>query len=101
MEYNNYIPIDKISIKYKNFCFIDTEEYLADALFIKNKVRVWFKEEAYKPDTDFIVIFCKVKKCDEDKFLEALEELKKKMILFGHSGYPDFCKEFCENFSDE
>lgn len=35
------------------------------------------------------------------KFLETLGELKKKMILLGHSGYQNFCKEFYENFSGE
>lgn len=40
MEYNNYIPLEKISLRYKYFCFIDTKEYLADALLIwVSKVR--------------------------------------------------------------
>ena len=101
MKYNNYIPLEKISIRYKYFCFIDTKEYLADALFIKNRVRVRFQKEAHKPNTDFIVVFCKIKKCDTNKFLETLEELKKKMILLGHSDYQNFCKEFYESFSGE
>lgn len=96
MEYDNYIPIEKISIRYKYFCFIDTKEYLADALFIKHKVRVWFQKEAHKPDTDYVFIFCKVKKSDTNRFLESLEELKKKMILSGYSDYEFFCKEFHE-----
>lgn len=99
MEYNNYIPLEKISLRYKYFCFIDTKEYLADALFIKYKVRVWFQKEAHKPNTDFVFIFCKVKKSDINKFLEALGELKKKMILLGYSDYQNFCKEYCEIFS--
>ena len=97
MEYNNHIPLEKISLRYKYFCFIDAKEYLADALFIKHKVRVWFQKEAYKPNTDFVVIICKVKKNDTNKFLEALEELNKKMILLGHSDYHNFCKEFFGN----
>ena len=99
MEYNNYIPLEKISLRYKYFCFIDTKEYLADALFIKYKVRVWFQKEAHKSNTDFVFIFCKVKKSDINKFLEALGELKKKMILLGYSDYQNFCKEYCETFS--
>ena len=98
MEYNNCIPLEKVSLRYKYFCFVDTKEYLADALFIKYKVRVWFQEEAYKPNTDFVIIFCKVKKSDTKKFLEALGELKKKMIFLGHPNYQNFCKEFCKNF---
>ena len=44
MEYKNYIPLEKISLRYKYFCFIDTKEYLADALFIKNKAYQSFYE---------------------------------------------------------
>ena len=101
MGCSNYIPIDKFSFKYKYFCFIDTKEYLADALFIKHKVRVWFQKEAHKPDTDFIFIFCKVKKDDTNRFAEALEELTKKMILLGHPDYQIFCKKFYENFLEQ
>ena len=101
MEYKNYFPLKKISLRYKYFCFIDTKEYLADALFIKYKVRVWFQKEAHKPDTDFVFIFCKVKKDDTDRFLEALGELNKKMMLLGHSDYQTFCQEFYENFLEQ
>lgn len=98
MEFNNYIPLEKISLRYKYFCFIDTKEYLADALFIKYKIRVWFQKEAHKPNTKFVLIFCKVKKSDTNKFLEALGELNEKMISLGCSDYHHFCNEFCENF---
>ena len=75
MEYKNFIQLEKFSLRYKYFCFIDTKAYLADALFIKNRVRVWFQKEAHKPNTDFIVVFCKVKKCDIKKFLEKVMRL--------------------------
>ena len=34
MEYNNYIPLEKISIRYKYFCFIDTKEYPIEMFMI-------------------------------------------------------------------
>ena len=97
MRYNNFIPIEKFSFRYKYFFFIDTKSYLADALFIKYKVRVWFKQEYCKEKNEFVFIFCKVRKNDVEKFTNALEELKDKMLLLGHSNYQDFCEEFNEN----
>lgn len=97
MEFKNYISIKKASLRYQYFCFIDTNEYLADRLFINHKVRVHFQNEAYRPDIDYVFIFCKVKKRDVSEFLEALEELKNKMILLGHSDYETFCIEAQNN----
>lgn len=97
MRYNNFIPIEKFSFRYKYFFFIDTKSYLADALFIKHKVRVWFKQEYCKEKNEFVFIFCKVRKNDVEKFTNALEELKDKMLLLGHSNYQDFCEKFNED----
>lgn len=101
MEYKNFIQLEKFSLRYKYFCFIDTQEYLADSLFIKHKVRVWFQNEAHNPNTEFIIIFCKVKKDDADRFAEALEELNNKMTLLGHPDYENFCKEFYDNLLEK
>ena len=49
MEYNNYIPLEKISIRYKYFCFIDTKEYLADALFKKIESEYGSKRKQINP----------------------------------------------------
>ena len=40
-----YLKIRKVSLRYNYFLFFDTSEYLADQLFIRQKVRVWFDEE--------------------------------------------------------
>ena len=101
MEYHNYFPLEKTSLRYKYFFYIDTEEYLADSLFIKHNVKVCFQQEAHRPDTDFIFVFCRIKKADLNKFTEALEDLNKKMLLLGHTNYPGFCKNFYENFLEQ
>ena len=94
MAYHNVIPLEKFSFRYRYFCFVDVKEYLADALFMKHKVRVWFRKEAQKPNNNYVFIFCKVKKGEEGKFLEALEELKNKMLLMGYLDYQKFCEDF-------
>ncbi len=40
-----YQYIDRLSLFYNYFAFLDTDAYLADQLFIKHQVRVHFCEE--------------------------------------------------------
>ncbi len=96
MEYQNYIKDDKPSLLFKRFCFFDTEGYLADNLFIENKVRVHFTGEARNPDYRYFIVFCKVRKKDEKRFIAALEKLKNKMLLKGHTDYERFCVDFVD-----
>ena len=87
MNKEMYLKIRKPSLRYDYFLFFDTPEYLADQLFIKQKVRVWFDKEYAKEGSPFLAIFCRVKKKDSAKFLAALDALKNKMIL---CGYPEY-----------
>ena len=82
-----YWTIRKFSLRYAYFMFFDTTPYLADQLFIRHKVRVWFEREYTRKDSLYIAIFCHVRKKDVPQFLEALEDLKKSMILCGHPEY--------------
>ena len=85
-----YLKIRKPSLRYDYFLFFDTPEYLADQLFIKQMVRVWFDQEYAKEGSPFLAILCHVKKKDSAKFLAALDALKNKMIL---CGYPEYKAE--------
>lgn len=87
MNKEMYLKIRKPSLRYDYFLFFDTPEYLADQLFIKQKVRVWFNQEYAKEGSPFLAIFYRVKKKDSAKFLAALDALKNKMIL---CGYPEY-----------
>ena len=87
MNKEMYLKIRKLSLRYDYFLFFDTPEYLADQLFIKQKVRVWFDKEYAKEGSPFLAILCHVKKKDSAKFIAALDALKNKMIL---CGYPEY-----------
>ena len=87
MNKEMYLKIRKPSLRYDYFLFFDTPEYLADQLFIKQMVRVWFDKEYAKEGSPFLAILCRVKKKDSAKFLAALDALKNKMIL---CGYPEY-----------
>lgn len=89
----NYIAFRQFSLLWAHFAFIDVPAYLADQLFIKHKVTVHFGEEAHRNDTEYVIIFCKVRKKDTDRFLAALEELPRKMLICGHLDYEEYCDE--------
>ena len=87
MKKDMYIKLRKLSLRYNYFLFFDTAEHLADQLFIKQMIQVWFDMEREKKGSPFGAILCHVKKKDTAKFLAALDALKDKMIL---CGYPEY-----------
>ena len=90
----NYLTLERFSLLYDHYAFIDVPKYYADQLFIRHQVTVRFGKEFQHPDHPYAVIFCKVRKRDRDKFLSALSELNRKMILCGYPGYEEFCASF-------
>lgn len=91
---NNYIclTLSKLS-RYKQYMYVDCKNYLADDLFIKNKITVKFEGDFTKDDSDYIFVYCKVKKKDHDKFIKTLGELKNKMLIMEYSDYESFCEK--------
>ena len=82
-----YLQLRKRSLRYAYFMFFDVESYLADQLFIRHQVRVWFEEEYAKEGSPYRAILCHVRKKDVPGFLAALEELKKSMLICGYEDY--------------
>lgn len=90
----NYICFGgRFRVKY---AFIDTHDYLADSLFCKHNVSVRFKDEYAKDGEDYRVIFCSVKRKDDENFRKALLELQNKMLICGRLGYEDYCNKMME-----
>lgn len=92
-----YWTIRKFSLRYDYFLFFDTTPYLADQLFIRHKVRMWFDQEYAKDGSPYLAIFCHVRKKDVPEFLAALEDLKKSMILCGHPKYQEEVSLFMDD----
>lgn len=86
-------PLHKLSLFNSYYAIIDTEDYLADQLFINKKVRVWFGAEYICPDAPYRVIFCKCRKRNAEAFQDAMAGLPRKMLLCGHTDYVKFCEE--------
>lgn len=91
-----YLHLERFSLLYSHYAILDTSDYYADQLFIKHQVPVLFGKEYAHPDAPYQIIFCCVRKKDEQRFLTALEELPNKMALCGHPDYPTFCKAFID-----
>lgn len=96
----NYLTLERFSMLYDHYAFIDVPEYYADQLFIQHQVTVRFGKEFQHPDHPYVVIFCKVRKRDRDKFLSALSELNRKIILCGYPEYEEFCASFITKMND-
>nr|DAG26209.1 MAG TPA: hypothetical protein [Caudoviricetes sp.] len=90
----NYIELGTSRFsRYKQFAYIDTMGFLADRIFIENKVRVKFCGDYKHREKNYIIVICKVKEKDAPMFLQALKELKNRAILMGNTDYETFCKE--------
>lgn len=95
---SNYIYLKSSNLsKYRRYIYVDCKNYLADDLFIKNKITMNFESDFTKDNSDYIFVYCKVKKKDHDKFIKTLGELKNKMLIMGYSDYESFCEEQINN----
>ena len=107
MEKKIYLSLSKFSLGslfYNYFMFFDIRPYLADKLFIKHKVRVRFDKEFEHPEKTkwpYTVVFCHVRKKDTQKFVAALEDLKKDMVLCGYPDYEKEVYEFLDSFKKD
>lgn len=96
-----YWTLEKFSLRFAYFAFFDTTPYLADQLFIKHKVRVWFDKEFERDGSPYVVIVCHVRKHDVPQFLVALEELKNSMMICGHPNYQAEISEFMDKVEQQ
>lgn len=89
MTDNLYCALKKFSLRYAYFLYFDVEPYLADRLFIRHEVPVWFDQEYKREGSPYLGIVCHVKKKDVPRFRAAQEDLKNSMLLCGYPGYPE------------
>lgn len=98
MECNTfYQKLDRFSLSYDYFAFLDAEPYAADQLFIQHQVTVQFVREYGKPGCPYRIILCKVRKRDTGRFHAAMDELPDKLRLLGYADYLEVCRTLWEN----
>lgn len=96
MQEKNYLRLEKRSLRFEYFVFFDTSAYLADQIFIQKRIRVWFDGDYTKAGFPYTAVMCHVRKKDTEKFLDALEVLKKNIMI---CGYPQYEADVCEFMS--
>lgn len=91
----HYIKLDNFSLTSYHYCYLDASDHLCDQIFIKHHVKVNFeRREMQHPSRNYVIVFCRIRKKDKPGFLEALEELPKKMLLLGRDDYSIACEDF-------
>ena len=90
----------RFKLLYMYFDLNVDEGYVADSLFFKRNITVYFGDELAKDGDKYRVIFCKIKRKNKEQFEEALEELKNKMALLGHLDYEDYCHSILNQLED-
>ncbi len=96
MKQKLYIPIPKFSLRFAYYLYFDTKDYLADPLFIRHQVRVWFGKVFSVPESPYRILFCHVRKRDVPEFLAALEELKNSMLICGYTDFENVASMWLE-----
>lgn len=96
----NYWRMKDLAIFSAPYAYVDHSSYQADRLFVQNKVRIKYKGEYAKAESPYRIVLCKVQKRDAERFEEALEKLKNKMLLLGYRDYPDICSEIAKILED-
>lgn len=90
--------LEKFSLWNAHYAFVDTEEYLADQLFVQHRVRVNFGAEYSSPGHKYRIIMCSCRKKDTPSFEKSIQELPNKMLLLGHTDYIEFSENMKERF---
>lgn len=76
------------------YVYLDTRPYASDQIFINHRIKVSFKKEMRNindKEDKYRLVFCKIKKEDEEVFLECMEELYNKMLLREDTYYAYTC----------
>ena len=84
----NYIKLGKSPLSgWEHYVFLDTEDILAESLMNRHMVRREIEGVFGMDNEEYRLVSVKVWKKDELRFLQSMEELKGKMLLFGRRDY--------------
>lgn len=69
------------------YAFLDVPENLAASVLDRHRVHCGFLHVLTRENEEYVLIQVKVRRKEEQRFLAAMEDLKKKMLIFGHTDY--------------
>ncbi len=93
----NYIKLGKCALSgWEHYVYLDTDELLAESLMNRHMVRREIEGILGMDNEEYRLVSIRVWKKDELRFLQSMEELKGKMLLFGHMDYDSHGGELVE-----
>ena len=97
----NYIKLGKSPLSgWEHYVFLDTEDILAESLMNRHMVRREIEGVFGMDNEEYRLVSVKVWKKDEFRFLQSMEELKGKMLLFGRRDYESHGGELMDRTRD-
>lgn len=90
----NYIRLRSFLPLFCRYIYLDTGEYLSDRIFAEKGLWVSTGIELIHESNGYRIIFCRIFRWQKKKFLQAMEELSRRMPLMGHPDYDSACREF-------
>lgn len=96
----NHLMVLRRSLLFNYYVYVDKINYVADDIFIQEKLRVFFSETFVKDDCLYVLVNCKVFKWDTAKFRSAMKKLHNKFLLMDGKKYTDFL-ETIQKFGEE
>lgn len=92
----NYVRLATRSPFSCQYLYLDTADYIADKVFIDNKLRVHFgKEYVRGEDRRYRIIHAKFSKRRESDFIKCMEELCNRIMLIEPNAYKKY-KDICD-----
>jgi len=85
-----YIALDDWTPFCRLFAYMDAADiYRADDLFRKYRIHVRFKREWQSSEGRYRIVFCSISKKQVPRFVQAMEELPKRMMILGYDDYAE------------
>lgn len=92
----NHIPIGRSGRFFSHYVYADLKDYVADQIFLDNDLRhIRFREEFQKTinEEEYVIVFCRIRTKDIDKFKKCMDQLQKKIRVCGYLGYEEVCDQ--------
>lgn len=90
----NYIRLRSFFPFFCRYAFLDTGEYLSDRIFAEKGLWVSTGIEFLHESNGYRIVFCRILRWQKKGFMQAMEELGRRMLLMGHQDYDSACREF-------
>jgi hypothetical protein len=97
---DNYIILEGGFLK-QHVMYIDMDYFLADTILAQNNINIKFEQHysniKYK---NYTTIIATIPKSQLDTFVECMEQLKRKALIFGETDYIETCKKIIQEIVD-